>query len=110
MSNHCGITSRSVTAQDDGALGKTHFIPGKMSVNFRTEVSSLSKSSEQKVLASLPRPWRKMMVWVWGAVGATMCGVVTILKVVVLKVVMLKVVSRCGYLSGWCRARAFGKS
>ena len=87
MSNHCGITSRSVTAQDDGAAGKTHFIEGKMSVNFRTELSSLSMSSVQKVAAELPRPWRKLMVWVWGAVGGTMCGGMAMLKVDMLDVV-----------------------
>ena len=38
------------------------------------EESSDSKSSDWKVFASLPRPCRKMIVCVCGAMGETVCG------------------------------------
>lgn len=73
MSNHWGISSCSVTARRFRAQGNTHLTDGKMAGKKRSALSWLSNISELKVDAELPRPCRKMIVCVWGAVGGMMC-------------------------------------
>lgn len=57
------MDSCSDAAQDIGAHGKIHSTDGKMEGKKRAWLSWDSKISEAKVLAELPRPWRKIMVW-----------------------------------------------
>ena len=65
-----------------GAVGKINFIPGKVSGSVRPDDAVLLRIpglvgmdvSNAKRAALLPRPWRRMKVWVCSEVGATISG------------------------------------
>lgn len=50
-------------------VGKTHLMEGKSSGRVREEESWLSKNSGPNSAEVLSRPWRRIIVWVWGLVG-----------------------------------------
>jgi hypothetical protein len=58
------MCSASVWAQLVRALRKIHFTLGKSEGKKAPEESWDSRSSEAKVGAGEPRPWRRMRVWV----------------------------------------------
>jgi hypothetical protein len=58
------MCSASVLAQLVRALGKIHFTLGRSEGKKAPDESWDSKSSEAKVGAGEPRPWRRMMVCV----------------------------------------------